>query len=208
MNSVRNSAKRVRYMNGNLVRGMILVGVLAVFGSARGAEQSSVSPAEQERNMKLIQGDLSVATNEVERFYALNRAAKNALQAGNVQEAEALANELARLAPKYTNDWNYGNAIQDANQVLGRIALSKGDVAEAQKRLLASAESKGSPQMNSFGPNMQLAKALLEKGEKDVVLDYFQRCGKFWKMGEDRLTAWTASVKKGEIPEFGPNLKY
>jgi len=158
--------------------------------------------------MKLIQGDLSVATNEVERFYAINAAAKNALQAGNVQEAEALANELARLAPKYTNDWNYGNAIQGANQVLGRIALSKGDVAEAKKRLLASAESKGSPQMNSFGPNMQLAKALLEKGEKDVVLDYFQRCGKFWKMGEDRLAAWTASVKKGEIPEFGPNLNY
>ena len=158
--------------------------------------------------MKLIQGDVGVATNETERFYALNRAAKNALQAGKVQEAEALANELAHLAPKYTNDWNYGNAIQDANQVLGRIALSKGDVAEAKKRLLASADIKGSPQMNSFGPNMQLAKALLEKGERDVVLDYFQLCSKFWKMGADRLAAWTASVKKGDIPKFGPNLMY
>jgi tetratricopeptide (TPR) repeat protein len=158
--------------------------------------------------MKVVQGDLSAATSEIERFYALNRASKNALQAGNVQEAEALANELASLAPKYASDWNYGNAIQDSNQVLGRIALSKGDVAAARKRLLASADSKGSPVMNSFGPNMQLAKALLEKGERDVVLDYFQRCGKFWISGKDRLAAWTASVKKGDIPEFGPNLRY
>ena len=79
---------------------------------------------------------------------------------------------------------------------------------EAKKRLLASDDSKGSPQMNSFGPNMQLAKALLEKGERDAVLEYFQRCGRFWKMGQDQLAAWTAAVKKGEIPDFGANLNY
>jgi hypothetical protein len=62
--------------------------------------------------------------------------------------------------------------------------------------------------MNSFGPNMQLAKALLEKGEKDVVLEYFMRCAKFWKMGEERLAGWTDSVKKGKIPDFGANLNY
>jgi hypothetical protein len=173
-----------------------------------GAKQSLVSQADQEHSMKIVQGDLSAATNEVEKFYALNHAAKNALQAGNTVEAETLANELAQLALKYTDDWNYGNAIQDANQVLGRIALSKGDVAEAKMRLLASADSNGSPQMNSFGPNMRLAKALLEKGERDVVLDYFQRCGKFWKMGKDRLATWAAAVKKGDIPDFGPNLRY
>jgi hypothetical protein len=66
----------------------------------------------------------------------------------------------------------------------------------------------GSPQMNSFGPNMQLAKALLEKGEKDVVLEYFKRCATFWKMGKSQLAGWTASVKTGEIPEFGANLNY
>ena len=184
----------------NLVGVVLLVGTLAAGGCWRGAGEN--------RNMKIVQGDLSAVTNEAERFYALNRAAKNALQAGNVTEAEALANELALLAPKYPQDWNYGNAIQDANQVLGRIALARGDVMEAKKRLLASADSKGSPQMNSFGPNMRLAKALLEKGESDVVLEYFQHCGKFWEMGQDRLAQWTATVKKGDVPEFGANLEY
>ena len=168
----------------------------------------SVSSAEQARQMKIAHGDLDAAKDETERFYALNRAAKNAMKGGKTEKAQALATELERLAPKYKNDWNYGNAVQDANQVLGRIALTKGDVADAKKRLLASADSKGSPQMNSFGPNMQLAKDLLEKGEKDVVLEYFDRCTKFWKMGQDRLAAWGASAKNGEIPEFGANLDY
>ena len=147
-------------------------------------------------------------THSAERFYALNRAAKNALKVGKTEEAQRLANELLRMARTRTNDWNYGNAIQDSNQVLGRIALSKGDVAEAKKRLLASADSEGSPQMNSFGPNMQLAKELLAKGEKKVVLEYFDRCSAFWKMGAERLAAWSESVSKGQTPEFGANLDY
>ena len=64
--------------------------------------------------------------------------------------------------------------------MLGRIALAEGDVAVAKKRLLAFADSKGSPRMNSFGPNMQLAKDLLARGEDDTVIEYFERCGKFW----------------------------
>ena len=168
----------------------------------------TVSAADRKRQMRVAQGDLDAAENETERFYALNHAAKNAWRKGEIEKARALASEMEGLLPKYKNDWNYGNAVQDANQVLGLIALGAGDVAEARRRLLASADSKGSPQMNSFGPNMQLAKALLEEGEKDVVLEYFKRCATFWKMGEARLEGWTASVKKGEIPEFGANLDY
>jgi len=187
---------------------VVLAGVLAAVLPSQGAPESDAPAADQERTMKIIQGDLSAATNEVERFYALNRATKKALKAGKTEEARKLADELARLAPKYTNDWNYGNAIQDANQVLGRIALAEGDVAEAKKRLLASADSKGSPQMNSFGPNMTLAKALIEKGEKEVVLQYFDLCAKFWKLDFGKLATWKAQVEKGETPDFGPNLLY
>ncbi len=195
-------------MKATVFGGVILAGMLAAVLPSQGAEEKNATAAEQERTMKIVQGDLSAATTEIERFCALNRAAKNALKAGKTAEARKLADELALLAPKYPNDWNYGNAIQDANQVLGRIALAAGNVAEAKKRLLASADNKGSPQMNSFGPNMQLAKDLLAKGEKDVVLEYFTRCGRFWKMGAERLAAWTAAVKKGETPEFGANLEY
>ena len=173
-----------------------------------GSEGEAISPEDRTRQMKIAQGDLDAAKSEIERFYALNHAAKNALRKGETEKARVLASEPDRLIPNYRNDWNYGNAVQDANQVLGLIALGAGDVVEAQKRLLASADSQGSPQMNSFGPNMQLAQALLKKGERDVVLEYFKRCGAFWEMGEARLAEWTASVNKGEIPEFGANLMY
>jgi hypothetical protein len=169
--------------------------------------QDAVSPAEQKRWMRLAGGDLDAAENEVERLFALGPAAKNALRKGETEKARTLAKELERLTPKY-KDWDSGNEVQDANQVLGRIALAEGDVAEAKKRLLASADSKGSPQMNSFGPNMQLAKELLAKGEKVVVIEYFKRCGTFWKRDRGRLATWTEAVRKGKTPDFGANLKY
>ena len=62
--------------------------------------------------------------------------------------------------------------------------------------------------MNSFGPNMQLAKDLLAKGEREVVLEYFKRCRTFWEMGADQLAAWTDAVNRGATPEFGANLEY
>lgn len=168
----------------------------------------SDSSAEQKRQMKIVEGDLNAVTTEVERFYALNRASKNALKEGKTEDARKLAFELLEMAQTRTNDWNYGNAIQDSNQVLGSIALANGDIAEAKKRLLDSADSKGSPQMNSFGPNMRLANELLEKGETDIVLEYFSRCRAFWKMGDERLASWTESVTNGQTPDFGGNLNY
>ncbi len=195
-------------MKGNVFGLIGLAVILAAVAHSQGAPKAGLSAEEQARMAKITRGDLSAATNEVERFYALNRAAKKALKAGKTEEARGFANELARLAPAYTNDWNYGNAIQDSNQVLGRIALKEGNVAEAKKRLLDSAESKGSPQMNSFGPNMQLAKELLAKGETQVVVDYLQRCERFWKMGSDRLAGWAQAINMGETPNFGANLEY
>ena len=182
-----------------------------IAGSARGetANETPISAGEQRSAFhRLTQGDLDAAENEAERFVALNHAAKNALASGRTAEARQLATELILLAPKYQDEWNYGNAIQDANHVLGRIALDEGDIARAKECLLASANSKGSPQMNSFGPNMQLAKDLLAKGETEVVLEYFKRCGKFWTMGADRLAAWSEAVKAGQTPQFGGNLRY
>lgn len=55
---------------------------------------------------------------------------------------------------------------------------------------------------------MTLANALLQKGEKDVVLEYFSLCRAFWKMGSAKLDEWSATVRGGGIPSFGANLLY
>ena len=86
--------------------------------------------------------------------------------------------------------------------------MQSGDVTNAKKYLLEAGKTTGSAQLNSFGPNMTLAKELLEKGEKETVLKYFESCAKFWALGKTRLSGWTLEVKAGKIPDFGANLRY
>jgi hypothetical protein len=148
------------------------------------------------------------AKTDQERFYALNDAAKESFVLGKTEDARTYANNLLALLPKFPNDWNYGNAVQDANLVLGRIAVQEGRLEDAKRHLLEAGKSPGSPQMNSFGPNMSLAKDLLEKGERNVVLEHFELCRKFWKMDRGRLDQWSQDVKAGKIPDFGANLVY
>jgi hypothetical protein len=183
----------------HLVAALVFVGFLTGNGRSSGAEAENVPPGEQERVMKLLGGDPSVAANETERFHALGRAARNALRDGKAKEAEALATELAGLAPKYEQDWNYGNAISDANEVLGRIALSKGDVMGAKRHLLASADSKGSPQLNSFGPSFLLARELAVKGERETVIAFLDSVARFWANPDERTEPNSKSVASGNL---------
>ena len=74
--------------------------------------------------------------------------------------------------------------------------------------MLKAGATPGSPQLDSFGPSMTLAKELLEKGERQAVIEYFQLCAKFWEMGKKSLENWTSVVKEGKIPDFGRNLRY
>ena len=102
--------------------------------------------------------------------------------------------------------WNRGNLVHDGHMILGRIALIRGDVADAKVHLLESGKTPGSPQLASFGPNMSLALSLLEKGEFEVVSEYFELCSVFWQ--RPKLDEWKLDVKSGRVPDFGANLLY
>ena len=135
--------------------------------------------------------------------------AKRAFAAGETEKARSYANQLLEMASRHPKFWNnYGNAIFYGNFVLGRIALQQGDLAQAGKYLLASADTPGSPQMDSFGPNMTLAKDLLEKGQKDVVVQYLEACKKFWTDDYGKLDNWITTARSGGTPDFGANLRY
>jgi hypothetical protein len=142
------------------------------------------------------------------RFYALDEAAKASFEMCKRDEARQYAAEALKLADRFPDDWNYGNAIHDGHMVLGRVALGNGDVESANRELLLAGKTPGSPQLNSFGPNMSLAKDLLEKKQTDTVIEYFGLCGAFWKMEGGNLKRWTVLAKGGETPDFGANLLY
>ncbi len=141
-------------------------------------------------------------------FYNLADLAKRALDAGENDKAEAYSKQLLQMAPRYSKDWNYGNAIFYGNFVLGRIAVKRGSLKQAGQYLLAAGATPGSAQLDSFGPNMILAKELLQKGQSGVVLQYLALCRNFWEDGHRQLDEWSAEVRNGGIPDFNRSLNY
>ena len=99
------------------------------------------------------------------------------------------------------------NRIHHGNLVLGRMALAEGDIEETKKAFDLQPEKRRAPhQLNSFGPKMMLAKELLQKGEKEVVLEYLRLCAGFWELGQDRLEEWSDLVQANRVPDFGRSL--
>jgi len=143
-----------------------------------------------------------------ERSTEIEAIAVDALEAGDLARAEQSANELLKAAQEDKNGWNYGNAIHKGNIVLGRVALRRGDIEGAKQHLLAAGDISGSPQLDSFDPNMTLAKELLEKGERETVLAFLQSCAKFSETDRAKLQNWIATIKGGGTPDFESNLDY
>ena len=177
-----------------------------------------------------VKDDLSVLTGAM-RYAVLATAAKLAVKGAALDDAQSYAIELLDSATN-PKDWNYGNAVFFGNMVQGQVALRRGDLAAARARLLAAGHTTGSPQLNSFGPNMSLARDLLTGVEevtsassasreervprryetspetRQTVLEFFDLCQAFWTMGRDRLQQWSQQVRAGVVPEFGANLYY
>ncbi|MGA8490942.1 MAG: hypothetical protein WB711_10990 [Terriglobales bacterium] len=87
-------------------------------------------------------------------------------------------------------------AIHDANDVLGRVALRNGDLQQAREYLLKAAPV--GENMNTLGPRMLLAQALLDRGEREVVLQYLDKMKTSWKSGTTQLDHWIAAIKTGK----------
>jgi tetratricopeptide (TPR) repeat protein len=175
---------------------------------ARRAKDEAGRAALARKAFEQMESAAKLDAGPVARFYLLTNLATMALDAGDAAKARGYATELLEIAPQFPKNWNYGNAIHVGNLVLGRLAVRSGDLDKAREHLLAAGKTPGSPQLNSFGPNMALALELLEKGERDAVVQYLELCGQFWKMDRGRLDLWKAAVRGGGIPSFGANLFY
>jgi hypothetical protein len=95
--------------------------------------------------------------------------AKNSFEAGQYEKARGYASEVLDRVQRNPRPSGEGNTIHDGNLVLGRLALVAGDVAAAKRHLLAAGATPGSPNLNSFGPNMSLAKELRARRDRDCT---------------------------------------
>jgi hypothetical protein len=97
-----------------------------------------------------------------------------------------------------TRTFQYGNAIHHANIALGFAALARDDLAAASEHLVRAGRTPGSPQLNSFGPDRDLARALLERGARTAVLGYLAECRRFWAGEEALIDSWCSAIERGE----------
>jgi tetratricopeptide (TPR) repeat protein len=166
-------------------------------------------PADPQKNAEKSERD--IVLNTLSRIHALPRLAKAAFDAGQVEEARRYAADALEAAQSEKLPAAYrdnGDAIHQGNLLLGRCALAKGEIEQAKQYLIASGKTKGSAILASVGPSMTLAKELLERGETDAVLEYFQLCTSFWHHPDSPLDQWSDEVKRGQVPEFIPFLMY
>jgi hypothetical protein len=151
-----------------------------------------------------------------EMLQGLLAKAKAASDAGDSDLATKHASELLEKNTDRSS-WNYGNVVYEGNQVLGLAALKKGDVDTAKKYLIAAGRTPGSPQLDSFGPEMTLAQGLLERGETESVLEFLDLVAKFWatpKTGDpkssvalyrqhaEKIEAWKGEIRAGGRPNL------
>ena len=149
---------------------------------------------------------LTAAETTEQEFYALPRAALAYLTINEPGLAKSAAIRALELCKSFDGDWNFGNAIHNCNVVLGVLALESGDRESALAHLHSAGQTPGSPQLASFGPNMQLAKRLLLVGEFDEVASYLSECERFWTHGENWLRIWIRKVQSQEVPNFYMHL--
>ena len=140
--------------------------------------------------------------NERQRFPNLTEVAVTAYEAGYMDRAEEISREMLASAAKLKINWNTGNAVYWANIVLGKISLTKGDLNLSCTYLIRASETRGSPQLDSFGPEFELCESLAKQGRVDASITYLSNCSKFWKSGSGQLRKWQKQLKAGIVPSF------
>ena len=171
-------------------------------------------PSTKPSKLQVLNDALAHAKTPLEKFHAKSQLltfyATSFLSDENIKSGRALAVETLKEAPLFQKDWDYGNVVHHAHILLGRIYLATKDTRHSMIELREASNVKGSPQLNTFGPNLLLARDLLDRGAKSEVLRYLDMCAKFWstKDAKRRLTQWKAQIKNGRHPTFGKNLDY
>ena len=146
-------------------------------------------------------------TPNLRHFYDLGHKLEEAQGSNDSGQIEKVAKEYLTAADSYRCNWNYGNAVYDANSALGLAAIAKGDTKLAVKYLLESAKSPGSPQLDTFGPTMVLADKLVSAGEKDAVIGYLEGIRHFWRMDDGEVEKWIGQLRSGKKPDFRMQLQ-
>ena len=139
--------------------------------------------------------ELSDKIDDRAKYYLMDRLCLAKAEAGQYESARNCAKRLLETASRFRDDWNYGNAVHRANIVLGRVALAQGKLDDAENFLLQAGKTPGSPQLQTYGPDLDLARDLLAREKVNGVINYLENCKMFWKLGAEHLNTWIQFAK-------------
>jgi len=104
-----------------------------------------------------------------------------ALGRGDLRVAASAAESLLKQAGAMPDDdWDHGNLLHDGHIIRGHVQLRLGDVAGAEAALRAAGAVRGSPHLDSFGPDLSLAWEMLRLNRDEAVLNYLHAIARFW----------------------------
>jgi hypothetical protein len=124
----------------------------------------------------------------------------------NLDVTAAKARELLDLAARNPNEPQSAGAVFEANIVLGKVALRKGDKREAARYLLAAADAPASESLRLGPVFMNLPRALIDWGERDAVAQFLDRMAPKIPNRAKEFQNWAAQIRKGINPEMIPNM--
>jgi hypothetical protein len=173
-------------------------------GDKEGEEQTknwTLALEQYEKGITLNKSERS-RQRDADRPLLLRGAASAAFELGQTAKAKAYASELLLefghdlTASTYEDSTHYGNII------LGRIALREGDLVKAKEHLLIAGRTPKLAGRSYFVPDLNLARELFEKNEKETVVEYLQQCEAFYSDGRKLLQKWEQMIKRGQTPSF------
>jgi hypothetical protein len=101
---------------------------------------------------------LRLETRPLRRYGLQIRLGEAAYEAEEYSRAAKAATSVLAEAPDFETTFAFGNGIHSGHIVLGRVALATGDLAAACDHLAAAGATRGSPQLNSFGPDFRFSR--------------------------------------------------
>lgn len=147
--------------------------------------------------------ELLSSPDEADRFLGLPEAIRQAYAANQLDAAEAHSRELIKMIDHFPGHPRYGDAIFLAHQTLGKIALRRNDTKTAVAELIASTNTPGSDRLTHGPIPMDLARQLVDLGERKAVAHFLDRCSHF-NLEKDKLVDWGILIRKGINPDLVP----
>ncbi len=123
----------------------------------------------------------------------------------NFVVAAAKARDLLELANRGGGTPHSGYAFYEANVMLGKIALRKGQKSAAARYLLAAADAPASEELRYNPLLMNLPRTLIDWGVRDAVAQFLERVAPKTLRAKE-LQGWAAQIRRGENPDMRPTM--